>query len=416
MKKEENVEVVDETSKTNEKPKKKGKAKLFIIIGILLAIIIAVCIFIVPKIKDDGISGIFGPKLNEEQNKIFDLYYDEIVKYKDCEKDYECYFELYYLEGVDNPVIAMRMEYQGEYYRIPQVNTRIFYIKDGKVYSKLFSTEDAESEITVTYNIEKDEIDYYLVVTKLAKDMNDSFSYTLFKDIVTENENPYSYTFGLKDEYLTTYKSSGQKVAINKSAAMFVPDLDNYVDNKVYDHRFSFVDGEKQCKKDLKKAIKAKFYLKDILNDSAREIALERISYYDIKPGQVIVGSNSSTTTEPSKTETTEPSKPASKCNSGFVYVSDDNRCYNSKDEKNQINRCSSGEDEIGGAECGKSVSMDKCSSGEEGYQEIDGKCYDQSTLHPKSMECPSGYEILFGNYGDQTFNGGCYKWHKPNF
>lgn len=415
MKNEQDNEVIEETSKTSEKPKKKGKAKLFIILGILFAIIIAACIFILPKIKEDGISGVFGPKLNEEQSKLFDLYYDEIVKYKDCEKDYKCFFELYYLEGVENPVIAMRMEHEGDYYRIQQVNTRIFYIKEGKVTSKLFLTEDSESKVTVTYNVEKDELDYYLVVTKLAKDGKDSFSYTLFKDIVTENENPYSYTFSLKDEYTTTYKSNGQKVAINKGEAMFVSGLDNYVDNKVYDHVFSFVDGEKQCKKDLKKAIKAKFYLKDILNNSARETALERISYYNIKPGQVIVGSTNTTTTEPVKTDTTEPSKPTTRCNSGFVYVKDDNRCYSNSQTKPMDTSCKNGYVNSPGG-CAQKVDASLCESGNDQYENYNGNCIDRYTDSSTPMDCPKGYEILFGSYGGKDFNGACYKWEKPNY
>lgn len=171
----------------------------------------------------------------------------------------------------------------------------------------------------------------------------------------------------------------GSKVAVPKNYITFVDGIDNYVENKVYDQIFSFNDGIDKFKGYLKKAISSKYYLKDLLTTSAREKALEKIGQYNISPGQKILDDYNSST-----------------------------------DSKNQINRCSDGEIDLTG-DCGTAVDSSLCSTNNEQYEEIAGYCIDKYTLHQKSIECPSGYDILFGNYSDQTFNGACYRYMSPN-
>lgn len=411
-----------EDNKTVEVVKeKKKKTKIIIILIIFITLLFAFIIFAfayaIPKVKEEGISGLFNPiKLTKEESTYYNLYLPELEKYSNLkEENYSYSFRLYYFEGVDSPVIALEHDNNNYTTRMPHDKITLFYIKDGKVITNEYGDI---SDIKIIYNTEKDELDYYLIQIQDYK----QYTYTLLKDIVTESNNPYVVKLSSDEEFSTTYKSDGSKVAVPKNYITFVDGLDNYVENKVYDQIFSFNDGIDKFKGYLKKAISSKYYLKDLLTTSTREKALEKISQYNISPGQKILDDNNSSTSNeiPSnnvqsyENNNSQSQQTTSKCNDGFAYVDDYDSCYSSTDSKDQINRCSDGEIDLTG-DCGTAVDASLCQSGDEEYEEINGICIDKYTLHPKSIECPSGYDILFGNYSGQTFNGACYRYMSPN-
>lgn len=396
-----------------EKSKKKGKIISLIILLLMSIITIFSVTYVIPKVKEEGIGGLLNPiNLSKEDKEYYDLYLNELEKYYNLSEDNYTYdFQLYYFEEIEGPVIALRHNYHGEYQGYPLNKLTLFYIKDKKINVKEYN---AVSNLSLMYNTEKDEIDYYIF------QFNDgNYTISLVKDIITDNSNPYVIRLKKSEEFLATYKNNGGKVWIPKFNAMFNDHLETYLDNKVYDQEFSFVDGINKFKGYLKKAISSKFYLKDLLTDRAREYALEQLDYYSIEPGQKILDNNVNNekviNTNNNTSIDTKENKTVSKCNNGFVYVSDDNRCYNSNDMQNQINRCGEGEDDLG-SDCATAVEYSLCSTGPEQYEEINGKCYDKYTIHVKSIECPSGYDILFGNYSGQIFNGACYKYNSPNY
>ena len=235
---------------------------------------------------------------------------------------------------------------------------------------------------------------------------------------------------------------------------------------KKNDYNIYLSDGIKSFKYSLKKVLSSKnrLYLKDLITYNTRQKAYDEIGYYNIEPGQNILDNlrrlhetlhytdgsvsdrtpvrnsnnsmynSSSTNTETNtKTETkietntntnTDTStnsntktetKTVSQCNSGYVYVSDDGKCYSSSDSKPQINRCGSNDLEYG-SECYTKADSSLCDGSDEEYGLVNGVCVDKYSVHTKSMECPSGYNILWGPYGNQEFNGDCYKYMNPNY
>ena len=361
--------------KEMEEVKTKNKKPLYIFMAIVLFVVIVLgVIFCIPKVKEK----ILGSGLKGDEKELYNTYIDYLTEYKNNEiadKDGEkqktkyVYLRMIKLEGVEKPV--MMVDALNEKYG---VITDMYYIdKDGKVVQEKFVRYSIYGAL---YDFETKTYDYYLL--QYSKDGLGYYDHIVnLSDYINKAENIREYDVKEFDPRFIGFELN-EKVTI---------------------------DGNPE--KALTKAIKnmktlEEFYKdeKEIIDDAHQEYK----AMYEDDDEETIV--------DEKKTE----EKPKTKCNSGFVYVNDDNRCYSSSHEKNQVNRCQSGEDEIDGAECGKSVTMDKCSSGDEAYQEINGKCYDKYTLHPKSIECPSGYEILFGNYGGQTFNGGCYKWEKPNY
>ena len=451
MKKEKDAEIKEETSKIFEKPKKKGKIKLFIILGIILAVIIAVCIYIIPKIKDEGLQGVLNPtNLPKEDQKNYDLYLKAIDKYKNLKNDDENFYEyrIIYLEGVDEPILVLRHDINKEYVRRPREEVTLFYIKDGKVIEKKY---EENSNIKPYYNVEKDEIDYYLYQIEDAQTVNSKMTVTLLKDIVTECSDPYIVKL-TEDDYFTAISNKGVKTSIQKIYHVFIENLEStFNTEKRIIHEISIGDGYKGVKHQLKKAIKNKYYLKDIVTDATWEKIDDILSEYTLKRGQKILDSsevsggscsNAIKGTDPEEETPTpdtnipepdkknpspgkttpdpekgiEPSKPTTKCNDGFVYVSDDDRCYNSNKTKSPSQKsCDSGYTSFG-PDCGKVVDSSYCESGNDQYGMMDGKCVDNSTLYNNFPLCPSGYEYLWGSYGGQEFNGACYKWEKPNF
>ena len=449
MKKEKDVEVKEETSKTVEKPKKKGKIKLFIILGIIIAVIIAACIYIIPKIKDEGLQGVLNPtNLPKEDQKNYDLYLKAIDKYKNLKNDDEnrYQYKIIYLEGIDEPILTLIHEINKDYVRRPREEVTLFYIKDGKVIEKKY---EENSNIKPYYNVDKDEIEYYLYQIEDAQTVHSKMTVTLLKDIVTECSDPYVVKL-TEDDYFTAISNKGVKTSIQKIYHVFIEYLENTFDNeKRHIHEIYIGDGYKDVKHQLKKAIKNKYYLKDLINDATWEEIDEKLSEYTLKRGQKILdssevsGGSCSTTIKKSdpegeiptpdtkKTEpelgtkepekvpektTPEPSKPTTKCNDGFVYVSDDGRCYNSNKTKSPSQKpCESGYTDFG-PDCGKVVDSSYCESGNDQYAMMDGKCVDNSTVYNNFPVCPTGYEYLWGSCGGQEFNGDCYKWEKPNF
>jgi len=448
MKNEQDNEVIEETSKTSEKPKKKGKAKLFIILGILFAIIIAACIFILPTINEEGLQGVLNPaKLTKDEKKYYNLYVDAISKYKDLKYDDNNSYQYYliYLEGIDEPILTLAHDIRTEYVRKPREEVTLFYIKDGKVIEKKYGEN---SNVKPYYNIEKDEIDYYLYQIEDAQTYHQKFKVTLLRDIVTECSDPYTVTL-TEDDFFTAISNKGVKTSIQKIYYVFYEYLENtFNTEKRLQHEISIGDGFKSVKHYLKKAIDEKYYLKDLINSNTWDKVNELLSEYTLQRGQKILSSSEvsggscatvkqsdpdaevpspdtkktepeSGTKEPEKVPektTPEPSKPTTKCNDGFVYVSDDGRCYNSNKTKSPSQKpCESGYTDFG-PDCGKVVDSSYCESGNDQYAMMDGKCVDNSTVYNNFPVCPTGYEYLWGSYGGQEFNGDCYKWEKPNF
>ena len=129
-----------------------------------------------------------------------------------------------------------------------------------------------------------------------------------------------------------------------------------------------------------------------------------------------VTENNEKTEDEKPSGETKTPEKPKSKCNSGYVYVSDDKKCYNSKLTKDPVQaKCQAGYDDLG-PDCGKAVDASLCDSNPDNYSKQNGKCYDNSTIYNNFPNCPKGYQYLWGEYGGQTFNGDCYRFVNPNY
>ena len=409
---ENNVDVEKE-----KKQNKKGKkiVIILVILLLLLALGIFVIIKVVPTIEEEGIKGLLEPNsLTTEEKGYYELFLPELEKYKDCTNDdYSCYFRLYYFEGVNTPLIELEENSTINQARfIPNKNV-LFYIKDGKVVTKEY---DAVSEVKLLYNTEKDEVDYYLYQVENYDTNNYTYVVTLLKDIATESSNPYVVRFDGNKEYHTTVRNTGQKIGIPIFYAMFGDGIDNYIDNNSLDQTFSFVDGDKEFRRLFKKALSSKYTTKELINDSAKEKGYEKISYYNIEPGQKILDDNTNQNTSNSNNSNsnTQNQQPTSKCNNGFVYVSDYNRCYSNSETKPMDTSCKNGfVDSPGG--CAKKVDSSYCDIGDEQYMNYNGNCIDKYTDSSNPMDCPNGYEVLFGNYSGQTFNGACYKYMSPN-
>lgn len=399
---------------------KKGKKIVIIAIVVLLLLVLGIFIIIkvIPTIKEEGINEILNPtNLTTEEKGYYELFLPELEKYKDCTNDdYRCYFRLYYFEGVDTPLIELEENSTINQARfIPNKNV-LFYIKDGKVVTKEY---DAVSEVKLLYNTEKDEVDYYLYQVENYDTNNYTYVVKLLKDIATESSSPYVVRFDGNKEYHTTVRNTGQKIGIQIFYAMFGDGIDNYIDNNYLDQTFSFVDGDKEFRRLFRKALSSKYTTKELINDSAKEKGYEQIRYYNIEPGQKIINNTSNdnekqNTSNSNKNSNTQNQQPTSKCNNGFVYVSDDNRCYSNSETKPVDTSCKNGfVDSPGG--CAKKVDSSYCDIGDEQYMNYNGNCIDKYTDSSNPMDCPNGYEILFGNYGGQTFNGACYRYMSPN-
>ena len=445
MKKEKNVEVKEETSQVIEKPKKKGKIVKLIIFAIILIALGVAAIIVIPKIKDEGLQGVLDPSnLTKEEKKYYDLYVKAIDKYKNLKSDDNDSYEygIIYLEEVEEPILILSHNSNKKYVRKPREDVTLFYIKDEKVIEKKYGEN---SNIKPYYNVEMDKIDYYLYQVEDAQSYDQKFKVTLLKDIVTECSDPYTVTLD-EDDYFLAVSNKGVKTHIQKIYYVFIEYLETTFDSEKSDlHRIYTVDGYKYIKHQLKKAINNKYYLKDLINDRTWEKVDEKLSEYNLKRGQKILDSSEVTggsckvnTSSPQPTETTpspevketipdtktpdpektvpEPSKPVKKCNDGFVYVSDDKMCYNSKKTKDPVTpSCQSGYTEFG-PDCGKVVDSSLCESGNDQYAIMEGKCVDNSTVYNNFPPCPSGYQYLWGSYGGQEFNGDCYKYEKPNY
>ena len=360
----------------NEKVKvnKKRFVISLIIIGVIL-LAIAATILLIPKFKDK----VLGGGLSSENKKIYNRYIDYLDEYKNNEiSDNEGYkqkvvyvnLRMIKLEGVKEPV--MMVDALNEKYGI--ITDMYYTDKDGNVQKEKFIRDTVYGAL---YDFETKTYDYYLL--QYTKDGLESYDHIInLSDYINKVDNVREY------------------------------------DVLEYDPRFiGFELNEKETidgnpKKALTNAIKNMKTLKEFYKDEKEIIddAHQEYKAYHEDDDEEINESNKTTQ---------ESSKQTSKCNSGLVYVSDDNRCYNSHNEKPMDTNCKNGfVDSPGG--CAQKVDASLCDSGSDQYEIYNGNCIDKYTDSSKPMNCPSGYEILFGSYGGQEFNGGCYKYEKPNY
>ena len=342
-----------------------------IIIGIIL-VVIAGTILLIPKFKDK----VSGSKLSGEKKEIYNTYINYLSEYKNNEitdkngekqKTKYVYLRMIKAEGVEKPI--MMVDALNEKHGII---TDMYYIdKDGKVKQEKFVRNTVYGAL---YDFETKTYDYYLL--EYSKD----------------NVAYYDHIINLSDY-------------INK-----VDNVREY-DVKEYDPRFIgfeldgkvTIDGnpEKALTKAINKIKTLKEFYKDekeIIDDAHQEY---KAMHEDDK--------------EETKVEEKEIEKPKTKCNDGFVYVKDDNRCYSNSKTKPMDTSCKNGYvDSPGG--CAQKVDASLCESGNDQYENYNGNCIDKYTDSSTPMDCPKGYEILFGSYGGKDFNGACYKWEKPNY
>ena len=125
---------------------------------------------------------------------------------------------------------------------------------------------------------------------------------------------------------------------------------------------------------------------------------------------------NTSTNTTTNTNTTNTNSTTSSKCNSGYVFVSDENKCFNSHKTASIIkNNCGANQFSDSNS-CYDIVSSDNCNSGDDRYVMMSGNCVDNYSVSERGWNCPSGYTNIWGNYGGQTFNGDCYHYENPNY
>ena len=358
------------------KVNKKNAGITLIIIGIIL-IAIGSTILLIPKFKDK----VLGNGLNSSQQEIYDKYIDYLDEYKNNEiTDNEGFkqkvvyvnMRIIQLEEVKEPV--MMVDALNEKYG---VITDMYYIdKDGNVQKEKFIRDTIYGAL---YDFETKTYDYYLLM--YTKDGLESYDHIInLSDYINKVDNVREYDLIEYDPRFIGFELN-EKVTI---------------------------DGNP--KKALKEAIKTSKTLKEFYKDEKEIIDDAHQEYKAMHEDDDV----KEEVKEPIKT-TTDTSKSTSKCNSGFVYVSDDNRCYNSHNEKPMDTSCKNGFVNSPGG-CAQKVDASLCDSGNDQYMNYNGNCIDKYTDSSTPMDCPSGYEILFGSYGGQEFNGGCYKYEKPNY
>lgn len=354
------------------KVNKKRLGFSLIIIGIILIALGCTIIFI-PKFKDK----VTGGGLKGEKKEIYNTYIEYLSEYKNNEiadKDGEkqktkyVYLRMIKAEGVEKPI--MMVDALNEKYGII---TDMYYIdKDGKVKQEKFIRDTFYGAL---YDYETKTYDYYLL--QYTKNGLESYDHIInLSDYINKAENIREYDTLEYDPRFIGFELNG-KVTI---------------------------DGNPE--KALTKAINKMKTLKEFYKDEKEIIEDAHQEYKAMHEDDE----------EETKEEVKEVEKPKTKCNSGFVYVKDDNRCYNSKKTKSPSQKaCMSGYT-ADGPDCVKVVDSSYCESGNDQYRIIDGKCVDGLGGYNNFPVCPSGYEYLWGAYGGQEFNGDCYKWEKPNF
>ena len=353
--------------KENEevKPKKNKIGKILIIIGMIL-IALGSIVFMIPKFRNK----VLGNGLSGEKKEIYNSYIKYLSKYENNEvtlhngkKEKEDYIfvRILQVDGVDKALSSdggiLDMYYMD---------------KDGKVVYEQLPEYTFYNGI---FDYEKKEYDYYLLYT------------------TGKNERGYDHIVSLAD-YINKKDNKKEYDVIDEDPRFIGFELDEKVT----------IDGN--AEKALKEAIKTsktlkEFYKqeKEIIDDAHQEY---KAMHEDDDEDEI-------------KEEVKEVEKLKTKCNSGFVYVGDDKKCYNSHNEKAMDTSCKNGfVDSPGG--CAEKVDASLCDSGNEQYETYNGNCIDKYTDSSKPMNCPKGYEILFGSYGGQEFNGGCYKYEKPNY
>lgn len=385
------------------KKKEKCKKKWLIILIIILLIIGGFCVFI--EIYGGGIISLIQPvNLSTEAQEQYDIYSSELEKYLNSDGDDTSYFKVYHIEGTEIPVIALES--------LNDEKVILFYIKDHRLVAREY---DQIAQINVLYNVQRDAYDYYLCVV----DNNGNYIFYLLSDIINESSNPYTVKLGNKDIYIVTNRD-GSKTNYAKKDVLFIDNIDSTLADDNYHTVIMTNVSVGKFRYYLKRGISDanKMNLNYLITDNTKRKVKEKLLEYNILPGQNIISDSTTkktTTTTKGNGTTTTTKKATTKCNSGFVYVSDDNRCYNNKDVKNVITKCPSGFDDLG-VDCAKPVDSSLCDSGNDQYEKISGRCYDRYTYSSKGMFCPSGYEILWGSYSGKDFNGDCYRYMKPNF
>ena len=408
----------------DKKVDKKEKKSIGKIIGLIVALLVIVgfilliVFYIIPKVKDEGIEGLISStKLSEEEQKYFDLFYGKLEEYKD-DDDYQMKFFTIRFEDIDAPVVVATYEYQGDINRFLYEKNKVdvLYVKDDKVVTKEFGEG---CDLKLIYNVELGEYNYYILKYEDI-DNKAYYTHTLLKDIVIESENPYSVKLAESDQVGVKDSRYG-KVWMPKSYVNFIDGLEEYYDNDTL--RLKFYRGDdKYFKKNFKEALKMNLYLKDVISDHIKDYVNNKLTEYGLKPGQRVLDVYDATTGEvkensssnSSSGSNSESSGSTSKCNTGFVYVSDDGKCYNVNDEKPMDTSCKNGYVNSPGG-CAKKVDGAYCDGSNDQYEMYGGNCIDKYTDSSTPMDCPSGYDILWGEYGGQTFNGGCYRKMNPN-
>jgi len=353
------------------KVNKKRLGLSLIIIGIILIALGCTIIFI-PKLKDK----VSGNKLSGEKKEIYNTYIDYLSEYKNNEisdndgekqKTKYVYLRMIKAEGVDKPI--MMVDALNEKYGII---TDMYYIdKDGKVKQEKFIRDTVYGAL---YDFETKTYDYYLL--QYTKNGLESYDHIInLSDYINKVENIREYDTLEYDPRFIGFELDG-KVTI---------------------------DGNPE--KALTKAIKNMKSLKEFYKDEKEIIDDAHQEYKAMHEDDE----------EEIKEETKEEEKPKTKCNSGFVYVSDDNRCYSNSQTKPMDTSCKNGYVNSPGG-CAQKVDASLCESGNDQYENYNGNCIDKYTDSSTPMDCPNGYEILFGSYGGKDFNGACYKWEKPNY
>lgn len=353
---------------------KVNKAKFGIslfIIG-LIFIVIGCTICFIPKFKDK----VLGNGLSGEKKEIYNTYIDYLSEYKNNEitdKDGEkqktkyVYLRMIKAEGVEKPI--MMVDALNEKYGII---TDMYYIdKDGKVQQEKFVRDTVYGAL---YDYETKTYDYYLL--QYTKNGLESYDHIInLSDYINKVDNLREYDTLEYDPRFIGFE----------------------LDEKVT------IDGNPE--KALTKAINKMKTLKEFYKDEKEIIDDAHQEYKAMHEDDE----------EEAKVEEKEVEKPKNKCNDGFVYVKDDNRCYSNSKTKPMDTSCKNGYvDSPGG--CAKKVDASNCETGNEKYEIYNGNCIDNYTDSSKPMDCPKGYEILFGSYGGKDFNGACYKWEKPNY
>ena len=353
------------------KVNKKRLGLSLIIIGIILAVTAGAILFI-PKFKDK----VSGSKLSGEKKEIYNTYISYLSEYKNNEisdndgekqKTKYVYLRMIKAEGVEKPI--MMVDALNEKYGII---TDMYYIdKDGKVKQEKFVRNTIYGAL---YDFETKTYDYYLL--QYTKNGLESFDHIInLSDYINKVENIREYDTLEYDPRFISFE----------------------LDEKVT------IDGNPE--KALTKAIKNMKSLKEFYKDEKEIIDDAHQEYKAMHEADE----------EETKVEEKEVEKPKTKCNSGFVYVSDDNRCYSNSQTKPMDTSCKNGYVNSPGG-CAQKVDASLCESGNDRYENYNGNCIDKYTDSSTPMDCPKGYEILFGSYGGKDFNGACYKWEKPNY